>query len=221
MFGFKTPSRTYSLPPPSSPRSRARRASYSLTMFNLPRRSIFIVLCGLFLFILLTISHQLQLTTAQFRSYSNWIQTHGGDVTDGLEVESSNLVLENVDETAAAPQAQPSSTTSGTNLKDEDTYIKQQPPVSYDRSTPPEVGCAAIMDQNRKKLLWDYSKELRGYSQVNLYGSSGGDGPGKEEDAFIWTSQQLLLQHLGIQIAETCEFVPFSATIPCSEANIS
>ncbi|RPA82126.1 hypothetical protein BJ508DRAFT_101264 [Ascobolus immersus RN42] len=182
MFGFKTTPSAI-LPAPSSPRLRSR-TGLRLKMFSLPRRTIFIFFCGVFLITLLTIVHQLQLTTSQVKNYTTWIRDHGGHVSVAGDTTS----------TATTAADLPGST---------EVYIQEQleVPPPHDPSSPPDSkGCEALVESHRKTLLNTFSKSLRPYTTVNLLANP----PITPEDAFISVSQSLLLQHLGITISESC-----------------
>jgi len=76
--------------------------------------------------------------------------------------------------------------------------------VSYDKTTPPTVGCESIVADLQRRLIEAYQQQFRGIRYANIYGYLETENKG---DAAIWSAQQILLSTLGIDSMEACRFL--------------
>ncbi|KAF8249197.1 hypothetical protein K440DRAFT_492397, partial [Wilcoxina mikolae CBS 423.85] len=78
------------------------------------------------------------------------------------------------------------------------------PPISYDKTTPPTIGCPDIVSDLQRELISAYTVQLKGIYYANVYGYLETENKG---DAAIWAAQQILLTMLGITSMEACRFL--------------
>ncbi|BFZ60687.1 hypothetical protein YB2330_001729 [Saitoella coloradoensis] len=76
--------------------------------------------------------------------------------------------------------------------------------ISYDKTTPPTVGCESIVIAQQQLLISEYAKILKDIRYVNIWGYLETENKG---DAAIWVAQQILLNMLGITTMEVCRYV--------------
>jgi hypothetical protein len=105
-----------------------------------------------------------------------------------------------------------------TEMEDPDLFVRGPSPVSYDKTTPPGIGCEAIVAKSQALLIEAYTKYFQGIRYVNMWGYLGKQAPrrvdlgsdhtftetGNKGDAAIWNAQQIMLATLGITSMETC-----------------
>jgi exopolysaccharide biosynthesis predicted pyruvyltransferase EpsI len=77
-------------------------------------------------------------------------------------------------------------------------------PISYDKTTPPTVGCESIVRGLQRKIIEAYQVQLKGIRYVNVFGYLETENKG---DAAIWVAQQILLATMGITFMEACRFI--------------
>lgn len=115
--------------------------------------------------------------------------------------------------------------------------------ISYDKTTPPSVGCEAIVHDLQQRLIETYQKELKGIRYANVYGYLGLSFPfvcifggglvrvggvvfmwawanllaetENKGDAAIWSAQQILMSMMGIDFMEACRYVAQPALLHC------
>lgn len=78
-------------------------------------------------------------------------------------------------------------------------------PVSYDKTTPPSIGCEDVVTKLQQNVIEDYSRELKGIRYANIFGLL--DATENKGDAVIWIAQDILLATLGIKSMESCRYV--------------
>ncbi|KAF2095794.1 hypothetical protein NA57DRAFT_78574 [Rhizodiscina lignyota] len=82
---------------------------------------------------------------------------------------------------------------------------KPKIPVSYDKTTPPSIGCEDVVVGLQKKVIEAYAKELKGIRYANIFGYLGQTE--NKGDAAIWIAQDILLATLGIKTMEVCRYI--------------
>ncbi|KAF1990781.1 hypothetical protein K402DRAFT_324385 [Aulographum hederae CBS 113979] len=76
--------------------------------------------------------------------------------------------------------------------------------ISYDKTTPPTIGCEDIVLDLQHKLIEAYQPQLAGIRYANIFGYLETENKG---DAAIWSAQQILLSMFGITSMEACRFI--------------
>jgi len=112
--------------------------------------------------------------------------------------------------------------------------------ISYDKSTPPSVGCEALVHDLQARIISTYQQQLHGIRYANIFGylgvllsllpfafssSLGTNGTPEETenkgDAAIWSAQQILLSMMGITFMETCRYDPIPPSCGYMYAHIT
>lgn len=78
-------------------------------------------------------------------------------------------------------------------------------PVSYDKTTPPSIGCEDKVIKLQQRVIEAYSKLFKGISHAHIFGYLGGTE--NKGDAAIWVAQDILLATLGIKTMRSCRYV--------------
>jgi hypothetical protein len=60
-----------------------------------------------------------------------------------------------------------------TEMEASDLFTRGPSPVSYDKTTPPGIGCEAIVAKSQALLIEAYTKYFRGIRYVNIWGYLG------------------------------------------------
>ena len=85
------------------------------------------------------------------------------------------------------------------------SFTGTKDPISYDKSTPPSVGCEDVVHKLQLGVLEHFSRELKGIRYANIFGYLGQTE--NKGDAVIWIAQDILLATLGIKTMEVCRYV--------------
>ena len=82
---------------------------------------------------------------------------------------------------------------------------EEKVPVSYDKTTPPSIGCEDIVIDLQQRVIREYSEQLEGIRYANIFGYLGVTE--NKGDAVIWIAQDILLATLGIETMEVCRYL--------------
>ena len=86
----------------------------------------------------------------------------------------------------------------------ENHAITNRGPISYDKTSPPTVGCESIVNDLQRQLIEAYQVQLKGIRYANVFGYLETENKG---DAAIWSAQQIMLSTMGITTMEVCRFL--------------
>lgn len=78
-------------------------------------------------------------------------------------------------------------------------------PVSYDKTTPPSVGCEDVVSSLQQKVTEAFTRELKGIRYANIFGYLGATE--NKGDAAIWVAQEILLATVGITTMSVCRYI--------------
>ncbi|CCX14383.1 Similar to Pyruvyl transferase 1; acc. no. Q9UT27 [Pyronema omphalodes CBS 100304] len=88
-------------------------------------------------------------------------------------------------------------------VKPDTTSAKPAVAISYDKTTPPTVGCEPIVHDLQQRIISSYQTQLKGIRYANVFGYLETENKG---DAAIWSAQQILMSMMGINFLEACRF---------------
>lgn len=90
--------------------------------------------------------------------------------------------------------------------------------VSYDKTSPPSVGCEDIVAQLQSMVIEAFAEELKGIRHAHIFGLL--DRTENKGDAVIWVAQEILLATLGITTMETCRYIDRDCDVPRWDAGL-
>ncbi|KAF5003744.1 hypothetical protein FDECE_9715, partial [Fusarium decemcellulare] len=77
-------------------------------------------------------------------------------------------------------------------------------PVSYNKNSPPSIGCEDVVSSLQQQVIEAFSRELKGIRYANIFGYLGQTE--NKGDAVIWVAQETLLATLGITTMSVCRY---------------
>lgn len=77
--------------------------------------------------------------------------------------------------------------------------------VSYDKKTPPSIGCEDVVTELQNLVIEVYAEELKDIRHAHIFGLL--DATENKGDAVIWVAQDILLSTLGISTMQACRYI--------------
>ncbi|KAH7119353.1 polysaccharide pyruvyl transferase-domain-containing protein [Dactylonectria estremocensis] len=92
-------------------------------------------------------------------------------------------------------------------------------PVSYDKNSPPSVGCEDVVSSLQQRVVEAFSREFKDIRYANIFGYLGQTE--NKGDAVIWVAQETLLATLGITTMSVCRYTDKDCDIEKFRKNLA